>query len=80
MRGLGSGPDPIVGRGGPTVTDTPFYGAERLPDIADPAAVRAVPGTVRRPDALLDEVDPIVVDGVSVTDQLRPLYRLMGGA
>jgi uncharacterized Zn finger protein len=35
-----------------------------------------VPGsTTARPDALLDQLEPLVVDGRSVTDELRPLYR-----
>lgn len=40
------------------------------------AAVPEVPEPVRgRPDALLDQLDPLVVAGRSVTDELRPLYR-----
>ncbi|GAA1283423.1 SWIM zinc finger family protein [Saccharothrix xinjiangensis] len=38
-----------------------------LPDVPEPA-----PG---RPDALLDQLDPLVMAGRSVTDELRPLYR-----
>jgi uncharacterized Zn finger protein len=41
--------------------------AEVVPDVAEPAT--------RRPDALLDQLEPLVVDGRSVTDALRPLYR-----
>ncbi|WP_199442476.1 SWIM zinc finger family protein [Umezawaea beigongshangensis] len=42
-----------------------------------PPAVTSVP---RRPDALLDQLDPLPfsVDGRSVTDLLRPAYRLLG--
>ena len=40
-----------------------------VPDVAEPAS--------GRPDALLDQLDPLVVDGRSVTDELRPLYRLI---
>ncbi|QFZ17104.1 SWIM zinc finger family protein [Saccharothrix syringae] len=40
------------------------------------AAVPELPEPVRgRPDALLDQLDPLVVAGRSVTDELRPLYR-----
>ncbi len=46
---------------------------------ADPlgvsVAVGGLPGVPRRPDALLDELGPLVVDGVPVTDLLRPVYR-----
>ncbi|NUS64857.1 MAG: hypothetical protein HOQ46_14570 [Saccharothrix sp.] len=41
--------------------------AEVVPEVAEPAT--------RRPDALLDQLGPLVVDGRSVTDALRPLYR-----
>ncbi|MGM1057951.1 SWIM zinc finger family protein [Saccharothrix sp. Mg75] len=41
--------------------------AEAVPEAAEP-------GTAR-PDALLDQLDPLVVDGRSLTDDLRPLYR-----
>ncbi len=40
---------------------------EVVPDLAEPPT--------RRPDALLDQLEPLVVDGLSVTDALRPLYR-----
>ena len=46
--------------------------AEVVPDVAEP--------TTRRPDALLDQLEPLVVDGRSVTDALRPLYRRIGAA
>ncbi|MEU5690314.1 SWIM zinc finger family protein [Actinosynnema sp. NPDC020468] len=32
----------------------------------------------RQPDAVLDELTPLVLDGRSVTDLLRPLYRDLG--
>ncbi|MFT7837638.1 SWIM zinc finger family protein [Saccharothrix sp. BKS2] len=41
--------------------------ASALPDIPEP-----VPG---RPDALLDQLDPLVLAGRSITDDLRPFYR-----
>lgn len=44
--------------------------AEVVPDVAEP--------TTRRPDGLLDQLEPLVVDGRSVTDELRPLYRRLG--
>lgn len=43
--------------------------AEVVPDVPEP--------TSRRPDALLDQLEPLVVDGRSVTDELRPLYRVI---
>jgi uncharacterized Zn finger protein len=43
--------------------------AEVVPDVPEP--------TSRRPDALLDQLDQLVVDGRSVTDALRPLYRVI---
>lgn len=71
LRGLGSGA--AAPPAAPAKTNIPFFGVPDLP----PAAVTrpAVPGTIRRPDALLDEADPLVVDGVIITEQLRPLYR-----
>ncbi|WP_367131638.1 SWIM zinc finger family protein [Saccharothrix sp. HUAS TT1] len=41
--------------------------AEVAPDVPRP--------TTGRPDALLDQLEPLVVDGRSVTEELRPLYR-----
>ncbi|MCE6993445.1 SWIM zinc finger family protein [Saccharothrix sp. S26] len=41
--------------------------AEVVPDLPETAA--------GRPDALLDQLEPLVVDGRSVTEALRPLYR-----
>ena len=41
--------------------------AEVVPDVPEP--------TTGRPDALLDQLEPLVVDGRSVTEELRPLYR-----
>lgn len=43
--------------------------AEVVPDVAEPVR--------RRPDALLDQLEPLVVDGHPVTDALRPLYRVI---
>ncbi|MFD1147420.1 SWIM zinc finger family protein [Saccharothrix hoggarensis] len=42
---------------------------EVVPDVAEP--------TTRRPDTLLDQLEPLVVDGRPVTDDLRPLYRVI---
>ncbi len=59
-----------------------FWGTATAAPTAPPAdplgvAVPAVglPGVHRRPDALLDELGPLVVDGVPVTELLRPVYR-----
>ncbi|GAA0806341.1 SWIM zinc finger family protein [Spirilliplanes yamanashiensis] len=41
-------------------------------------AIVGLPGVVRRPDALLDELGPLVVDGADITGLLRPLYRRLG--
>jgi uncharacterized Zn finger protein len=42
-----------------------------------PKVAEVVPeATGGRPDALLDQLEPLVVDGRSVTDALRPLYRV----
>ncbi|NUT49889.1 MAG: hypothetical protein HOV94_21640, partial [Saccharothrix sp.] len=41
--------------------------ADVVPDVPEP--------TTGRPDALLDQLGPLVVDGGPVTDALRPLYR-----
>jgi len=70
LRGLGSGAPPPPA---PAVPALPFFGVPDLPRA--PVSAPAVPGTVRRPDALLDEAEPLIVNGVSVTEQLRPLYR-----
>lgn len=40
---------------------------EVAPEVPEPAT--------RRPDVLLDQLEPLVVDGRSVTEELRPLYR-----
>lgn len=45
---------------------------------AAPVEDDAVPGTATRPDAILDELGPLTVDGDPVTDALRPLYRRFG--
>lgn len=72
LRGLGSG-SPAAPPSTPAGPAVPFYGMQDLPKAAP--AMPAVPGALRRPDALLDEAEPLVIDGVSVTEQLRPLYR-----
>ena len=61
---------------------TAFWGT---PPAAPPAPAPAtlgvevpvvgLPGVVRRPDALLDELGPLTVDGRPVTELLRTLYR-----
>lgn len=42
-----------------------------------PARPQPLPGVVRRPDALLDQLEPLPlsVDGQPVTELLRPVYR-----
>jgi uncharacterized Zn finger protein len=73
LRGLGSGapaPPATSARKDPPL---PFFGVPDLPRA--PVTRPAVPGTIRRPDALLDEAEPLIVNGIFVTEQLRPLYR-----
>jgi uncharacterized Zn finger protein len=55
----------------PSVSD--FWTAG--PRVPEPAA--SVPGTVRRPDALLDQLDPLLLTAGrhDVVDLLRPAYR-----
>ncbi|MGW4109954.1 SWIM zinc finger family protein [Actinosynnema sp. NPDC004786] len=50
-----------------------FEGFWARPEVAGVAP--EVPEPTTRPDVLLDRLDPLVVDGRSVTDDLRPLYR-----
>lgn len=53
------------------------------PSTASPAPEGAAPPrptdttAVRRPDALLDELDPLSIAGLSITNLLRPAYRTL---
>ncbi|GAA1343970.1 SWIM zinc finger family protein [Saccharothrix algeriensis] len=79
--------DAAPGAAPDTGPDTgPPHGEEAAPPPQeDPAAfwlrpeAPAVPEpeepVARRPDAILDQLDPLTVAGRSVTDELRPLYR-----
>ncbi|WP_121010980.1 SWIM zinc finger family protein [Saccharothrix australiensis] len=47
-----------------------FWRRPEAPAVPEPEEPLA-----RRPDAILDQLDPLTVAGRSVTDELRPLYR-----
>ncbi|MDU0289866.1 SWIM zinc finger family protein [Saccharothrix longispora] len=58
----------------PEVDEFAGFWVRRTASAAVPEVAEPVP---TRPDALLDQLDPLVVDGRSLTDDLRPLYRLI---
>ena len=60
----------------------PPSSAEDAPETAAlgvAVPIVGLPGVHRRPDALLDELGPLTVDGADVTELLRPFYRRLPG-
>jgi uncharacterized Zn finger protein len=56
-------------------TPAGHHGAPDAAALGVEVPIVGLPGVVRRPDALLDELGPLVIDGTQVTELLRPLYR-----
>jgi uncharacterized Zn finger protein len=69
LRGTGARAAPPAA---PPADPVDFWGVR--PEPAAP--VTRLPG---RPDALLDELGPLIADGVDLAELLRPAYRAMGG-